>query len=48
VSVTRINAEEGALDEILPRLNSFDRPAVANLEQLVIVASGAIPVTDPF
>lgn len=48
VTVTQINETEGALDEVLPRLNAFQRPAVANLEQLVIVASGAIPVTDPF
>lgn len=38
----------GALEEILPRKNEFQRPAVANIDQLVIVASGAIPVTDPF
>ena len=38
----------GALDEILPRVNQFQRPAVANIDQLVIIASGAIPVTDPF
>lgn len=38
----------GSLDEILPRTNFFRRPAVANVDQLVIIASGAIPVTDPF
>ena len=38
----------GALDEILPRRNFFQRPAVANIDQLIIIASGAIPVTDPF
>jgi ribosome biogenesis GTPase len=48
VRLTPINDQEGALDEILPRVNAFDRPAVANIEQLIIVASGAIPVTDPF
>ena len=48
VEITRINDTEGALDAVLPRVNSFDRPAVANIEQLMIVASGAIPVTDPF
>ena len=42
--------EEGAgmVWEILPRRNAFARPAVANIDQLVIVASGAIPQTDPF
>ena len=38
----------GMVDEILPRKNEFQRPAVANIDQLVIVASGAVPVTDPF
>ena len=38
----------GALDEILPRKNEFYRPAVANIDLLVVVASQAVPVTDPF
>ena len=38
----------GALEEILPRRNEFYRPAVANIDQLVIIASQANPVTDPF
>ncbi len=38
----------GRLEEILPRRNAFQRPAVANIDQMVIVASGAIPVTTPF
>ena len=39
---------KGTLDEILPRKNSFVRPAVANMDLLVIFASGVIPVTEPF
>jgi len=39
---------KGVLNEILPRKNSFVRPAVANLDQMVIIASETIPVTDPF
>lgn len=39
---------EGTVAAILPRKNEFHRPAVANIDLLVIVASGAIPVTDPF
>lgn len=39
---------EGYLETILPRKNVFNRPAVANIDQLVIVASNAIPQTDPF
>lgn len=38
----------GTIEEILPRKNHFWRPAVANIDCLVVVASGATPVTDPF
>ncbi|MCI8475362.1 MAG: ribosome small subunit-dependent GTPase A [Oscillospiraceae bacterium] len=38
----------GTVDAILPRKNQFWRPAVANIDYLVVVASGAVPVTDPF
>ena len=48
VRITRLPDGAGALDEILPRKNEFQRPAVANIDQLVIIASGVIPVTDPF
>lgn len=46
--ITLLPDGTGALDQILPRTNQFLRPAVANIDQLVIVASGAIPVTEPF
>lgn len=36
------------IEEILPRRNCFVRPAVANLDALVILAAGVIPVTEPF
>ncbi len=48
VSFTPLEGRTGALDEILPRANQFVRPAVANVDQLVIIVSQAIPVTDPF
>lgn len=48
VSFTDLGGGAGVLDEILPRKNEFRRPAVANIDQLVIVAAGVIPVTDPF
>ena len=38
----------GSLDALLSRKNFFQRPAVANIDQLVLLASGAVPVTDPF
>lgn len=48
VRFTPLEAGKGAVDEILPRKNEFQRPAVANIDQLVIIASQATPVTDPF
>ncbi len=48
VTVTPTEEGQGMVDAISPRRNQFSRPAVANIDQLVIVASGAIPVTDPF
>ena len=48
VTITVQGDGSGSLDEIQPRRNAFRRPAVANLDQLVIIASGAIPVSDPY
>ena len=48
VRFTPLENGSGALEEILPRKNEFFRPAVANIDQLVVIASQAIPVTDPF
>ena len=48
VRFTSLPDGSGAVDEILPRRNQFQRPAVANIDQMVIIASGAVPVTDPF
>ena len=48
VTYTQLEDGSGALDSILPRRNAFRRPAVANIDALVIIASGAIPITDPF
>lgn len=48
VRFTPLDNGQGALDEIFPRKNEFQRPAVANIDQLVIIASEATPVTDPF
>ena len=39
---------KGMLEKILPRKNSFVRPAVANLELLVVFAANVNPVTEPF
>ena len=47
VDFREISETEGYVEAILPRKNAFERPAVANIDQLVIIASGAIPRTDP-
>jgi len=39
---------KGMIEEIAPRRNEFIRPAVSNLDLLVILASETIPVTEPF
>ena len=48
VEVRETEPGRGMVWEIEPRRSAFDRPAVANVDQLVVVASAAIPVTDPF
>lgn len=48
VEITLTDDGAGMVDAILPRKNQFHRPMVANIDQMVIIASGAIPVTDPF
>jgi ribosome biogenesis GTPase len=39
---------KGMVEKILPRKNSFVRPAVANVEALVVFAANVNPVTEPF
>ena len=39
---------KGMVERILPRRNSFVRPAVANVDALVIFAANVNPVTEPF
>ena len=39
---------KGMIETIEDRKNSFIRPAVSNVDALVVLASGANPVTDPF
>ena len=48
VQVRELGNGEGFVEAVLPRKNAFARPAVANIDQLVVIASGAIPRTDPF
>ena len=48
--MVRISVEKGKgmIEKILPRHNSFVRPAVANVDALVIFAANTNPVTEPF
>lgn len=48
VDITVTGEGTGMVDAIQPRKNQFSRPAVANIDQMVMVCSGAIPVTDPY
>lgn len=48
VSYTSLGGGQGSLDAVHPRKNEFQRPAVANIDQLVVIVSEAIPITDPF
>lgn len=45
--VTR-QGSHGMVEGILPRTNSFVRPAVANVDALVIFAANVNPITEPF
>lgn len=47
VSIVREQGK-GTVDTILPRRNALIRPAVANVDVLVVLASCAIPQTEPF
>ena len=48
VECSALGGGEGVIEAILPRRNAFERPAVANIDQLVIVASEAVPRTEPY
>ena len=39
---------KGMVEKILPRKNKFIRPAVANIDALVVFAANVNPVTEPF
>ena len=43
-----LDGKKGMVEIIQPRRNSFIRPAVANLDMLVLLASESIPITEPF
>ena len=48
MEVRELGNGEGYVEAVKPRKNAFLRPAVANVDQIVIIASEAIPKTDPY
>ena len=44
----RMSGGDGYVEELLPRKNRFVRPAVANVDTLVMLAAQVNPVTEPF
>ena len=48
VTVETAADNTGTVSGILERRNAFARPSIANVDALVMILSGAIPVTDPF
>ena len=48
VQVRELGNGEGFVEAVEARRNQFARPAAANIDQLVILASAAIPVTEPY
>lgn len=48
VQVRELGSGEGFVEVVEERRNQFARPAAANIDQLVILASAAIPVTEPY
>ena len=43
-----VEKEKGMVEKILPRKNHFIRPAVANVDALVVFAANVNPITEPF
>lgn len=48
VEITPQGDGTGSVERVLERKNAFTRPAVANMDLLVMIAAGVNPVTDPF
>ena len=48
VQVQELGGGEGILETVEKRRNMFARPPAANIDQVVMIASAAIPVTDPY
>lgn len=47
VAEISVTGKTGMVERLAPRRNSFVRPAVANIDCLVLLAANVNPVTDP-
>ncbi|MEA4941144.1 MAG: ribosome small subunit-dependent GTPase A [Oscillibacter sp.] len=48
VELRELGNGEGFVEAVKPRKNAFRRPNVANVDQIVVIASEALPKTDPY
>lgn len=48
VEIRELGSGEGIVEAVKPRKNAFLRPAVANVDQIVVIASEALPKTAPY
>ena len=48
VELRGLGTGAGFVEAVKPRKNAFRRPAVANVDQIVVIASEALPKTDPY
>lgn len=48
VEIQTEDGETGSVTDIRPRRNAFGRPAIANVDALIMLVSEALPVTDPW
>jgi len=48
VTISETEAGKGIVEEIHPRKNAFVRPPVANIDCMIILASGVNPISSPF
>ena len=48
VEISVEKGNKGMVEKILPRRNKFVRPAVANVDALVVFAANVNPITEPF
>lgn len=48
MEIRELGNGDGIVEAVKPRKNAFLRPSVANVDQIVVIASEALPKTDPY